>query len=253
MPAVQRTLTAPAGAAIAAVLVASPAAAAQSTPLRAPGAGGPLGNERLSDERTVTRFGQPARRYTLRAAPDPGARAVGKLHFWTEDGVPETYLVLRSQLDAAGRAWLQVRLPQRPNGGTAWVPDYAFKTLKVSRDWLEVDKRRLRARFYRAGELRWSARVGIGAPGTPTPSGRFWIRERLSNAGGNPAYGPFAFGTSAYSRLSDWPGGGVVGIHGTSQPGLIPGRPSHGCVRLRNAKVLELKRLLRVGTPVHIH
>ena len=90
-------------------------------------------------------------------------------------------------------------------------------------------------------------------PGTPTPSGRFWVRERLSNLGGNPAYGPFAFGTSAYSRLSDWPGGGVVGIHGTNQPGLIPGRPSHGCVRVPNGKIMKLKGVMPVGTPIWIH
>ena len=43
------------------------------------------------------------------------------------------------------------------------------------------------------------------------------MRERLRNLNGDPLYGPWAFGTSAYSVLSDWPGGGVVGIHGTNQ------------------------------------
>jgi lipoprotein-anchoring transpeptidase ErfK/SrfK len=62
-----------------------------------------------------------------------------------------------------------------------------------------------------------------------------------------------AFGTSARSDvLTDWPGGGIVGIHGTSLPGLIPGRISHGCVRLRNRDILELDRLMPVGTPVTI-
>jgi lipoprotein-anchoring transpeptidase ErfK/SrfK len=65
-------------------------------------------------------------------------------------------------------------------------------------------------------------------------------------------YGPLAFGTSAYSKLSDWPGGGVVGIHGTNEPGLIPGRPSHGCVRVRNDKITKLARLMPIGTPVRI-
>jgi lipoprotein-anchoring transpeptidase ErfK/SrfK len=44
----------------------------------------------------------------------------------------------------------------------------------------------------------------------------------------------------------------VIGIHGTSQPGLLPGRVSHGCIRLRNADVLRLGRELRVGTPITI-
>ena len=117
----------------------------------------------------------------------------------------------------------------------------------------EIDKSALKARLFRDGREIWTSSVGIGAPGTPTPSGRFWIRERLPNPGGNAAYGPFAFGTSAYSGLSDWPGGGVIGIHGTNQPGLIPGRPSHGCVRVPNSKILKLKPLMPVGTPLWIH
>ena len=95
--------------------------------------------------------------------------------------------------------------------------------------------------------------VGIGAPGTPTPSGRFWIREKF-RVRGAPAYGPYAIGTSAYAPfLTDWPGGGVVGLHGTNAPGLIPGRPSHGCIRLPNAEIAKLYRLAPRGTPIWIH
>ena len=47
-------------------------------------------------------------------------------------------------------------------------------------------------------------------------------------------------------------GGGVVGIHGTDQPQLIPGRPSHGCIRVPNDVVLRLAELLPLGTPVTI-
>lgn len=61
-----------------------------------------------------------------------------------------------------------------------------------------------------------------------------------------------AFRTGAYSTLSDWPGGGVIGIHGTNQPQLIPGAPSHGCIRVPNAAISRLWPLLPVGTPVLI-
>lgn len=70
--------------------------------------------------------------------------------------------------------------------------------------------------------------------------------------GDGKVYGTWAFGTSAYSSISDWPNGGVVGIHGTNQPQLVPGRPSHGCVRVRNAKINLLKRLMPIGTPIEI-
>jgi len=43
-------------------------------------------------------------------------------------------------------------------------------------------------------------------------------------------YGPVAFGTSAYARLSDWPGGGVVGIHGTNEPP----QPGAGLARMHS-------------------
>jgi lipoprotein-anchoring transpeptidase ErfK/SrfK len=62
-----------------------------------------------------------------------------------------------------------------------------------------------------------------------------------------------AFGTSATSdTLTDWPGGGYVGVHGTNEPGLIPGRISHGCVRLKNPDIVRLSKLMPVGTPVTI-
>jgi lipoprotein-anchoring transpeptidase ErfK/SrfK len=104
----------------------------------------------------------------------------------------------------------------------------------------------------RDGRPIMRAPIGVGAAGTPTPAGSFYVRDRVT-AYASPVYGPVAFGTSARSRtLTDWPGGGFVGIHGTDQPGLLPGRVSHGCIRLRNADVLRLARLMPVGTPLRI-
>jgi hypothetical protein len=234
-------------------LVQAAPAAADAPPLRAAGAGGPLGEERLSDERTVTRVGFPQRLSRIRAEPRKHARTIGHLRFYTEDRAPENYVVLRATRDRKDHPWLQIRVPKRPNGSTGWVPAFTLGRLKTITTALEVDKRSLKARLFEDGREIWTSSVGIGARRTPTPSGRFWVREKLGNLGGNSAYGPLAFGTSAYSRLSDWPGGGVVGIHGTNQPGLIPGRPSHGCVRIRNAKLLALGQLMPVGTPVWIH
>ena len=95
--------------------------------------------------------------------------------------------------------------------------------------------------------------VGVGAAASPTPPGRYYLRERLALPGGGSIYGALAFGTSAFSRYrTDWPGGGQVGIHGTNQPQLVPGYISNGCVRLRNGDVLALRRRVQVGTPVEI-
>lgn len=214
----------------------------------APSAAG--ADARLSDERTVTRWAHANLAAKVRAQPAAAARAVARLRWQTEDGLPEVYLVL-ARRDAPGGAWLRIRVPGRPNGRTGWVREEALGRLYTVRTALVIDRRTLRATLARRGRRIWSSPVGVGAPGTPTPAGRFWVRERLRGFGG--AYGPWAFGTSAYSnRLTGWPGGGVIGIHGTNQPGLIPGRPSHGCVRVPNPAIVRLARLMPIGTPVRI-
>jgi hypothetical protein len=212
----------------------------------------PFGNERLSNETTLSRWANTNLIASIRSKPSRSAHKIGKLRWNTEDSVPEVYLVLASRLDAKGAAWLQIRVPGRPNGRKGWVPEEALGQLYVVQTQLVIDRRKLRATLYKRGKKVWSSPVGVGKAATPTPAGRFWIRERLSNLRGSPVYGPWAFGTSAYSRLSDWPGGGVVGIHGTNQPELVPGRPSHGCVRMPNRKITQLKRMMPVGTPLLI-
>jgi hypothetical protein len=206
----------------------------------------------LSDERRTTRWAHAQEIAAIRSEPRGEASPVASLRFQTEDGRAEVYLVLDGRMDAGGRRWLHIRVPARPNGRTGWVLEEALSQLYVVRTQLVIDRGALHARLYRTGRLIWSAPIGVGAPATPTPRGDFWIRERLKGLGDGTAYGPWAFGTSAYSNLSDWPGGGVVGIHGTNEPGLVPGRPSHGCVRVRNDKIRRLARLMPVGTPVRI-
>jgi lipoprotein-anchoring transpeptidase ErfK/SrfK len=152
----------------------------------------------------------------------------------------------------AGRLWLRVELPVLPNGTSGWVPRRALGAYQVSRHRLVVDLRRQRLTLLRRGRVIMRAPVGVGRPGSPTPRGTFLVRNRLRRYRSR-LYGPVAFGTSARSpTMTDWPGGGFVGIHGTDRPDLIPGRVSHGCVRLRNPDILSLARLMPVGTLVDI-
>jgi hypothetical protein len=208
--------------------------------------------DRLSDERTVTRFANAVKRAPVFSAPTSTSRAVGRLHLETEDGPLETYLALERRPDAYGREWVRIRLPGRPNGRTGWTLADNLGPLFLVRTMLRVDRGALRATLFRRGERIWTSRIGIGATSTPTPAGRFWVRSRLRNLRGGTVYGPWAFGTAAYSVLSDWPGGGVVGIHGTDQPWLLPGRVSHGCVRVPNRAIRRLAQLMPVGTPIRI-
>jgi lipoprotein-anchoring transpeptidase ErfK/SrfK len=117
---------------------------------------------------------------------------------------------------------------------------------------LVIDLERLTATLLRDGQPIFHAPIGVGRPEWPTPRGDLYIRDRLTRYR-SAFYGPLAFGTSARSSvLTDWPGGGFVGIHGTDAPDLLPGRVSHGCIRLRNRDILELGRSMPVGTPVTI-
>lgn len=231
--------------AVLAALVVPAAATAAS----APGAGGSV---RLSNEWTFTRWAHPVRKAAVRWLPVPGARRIVRTHYLTEDGFPEVYPVLRSWRDSKSHTWLEVRVPMRPNGQKGWVRRSALGPLYRVRTLLVVVRRRLRATLYDRGRPIWRAPVGIGKPSTPTPAGRFWIREKFRTFDPSGLYGPVAFGSSDYSVLSDWPGGGIVGIHGTSEPLLIPGRPSHGCIRVRNRAVRHLWRLMPIGTPLLI-
>jgi L,D-transpeptidase catalytic domain len=210
------------------------------------------GSQRMSNEVTSTHWAYAKRAAPIRRLPSPTARTVARVRELTEDGFPEVYIVLRRWHGPYGHTWLNVRIPMRPNGQRGWVRASALDRLRHVRTRLVVDRGRLRATLFRSGRRIWRSSIGVGAAGTPTPAGRFWIRERLQVQDPHGIYGPWAFGTSAYSILSDWPGGGVIGIHGTNEPSLIPGRPSHGCIRVPNPRISRLARLMPIGTPVRI-
>jgi hypothetical protein len=207
----------------------------------------------LSNERTLTTWAHPVEEVPIRARPLAHARVLARSRLATEDGYPEVYLLLSSETDATGREWVRMRIPGRPNGRIGWIPRSALGELQVTRWLIEINVSRHWLKTYFKGKLRHTAPVGVGKPDTPTPTGHFWIRERIKVSDRSNPYWPYAFGTSDYSRLTDWPGGGVVGIHGDfGEPQLIPGAPSHGCVRLLPADLIWLAAHVQLGTPVDI-
>ncbi|HWT22607.1 MAG TPA: L,D-transpeptidase [Solirubrobacteraceae bacterium] len=208
---------------------------------------------RLGSTRHLSWWAPVRRPVVARTAPDATAAVVTAVGTRTPDGTANVLSVIRQRGSAAGRLWVQVRLPVLPNGTTGWVPRRALGGYGTVDTRLDVDLRRLRATLFRAGRPVFRAAVGIGAPQWATPTGTFYVRSKLTRYR-SPFYGPVAFATSARSpTLTDWPGGGFVGIHGTNRPDQIPGAVSHGCIRLRNADILALARLMPVGTPLTIH
>jgi L,D-transpeptidase catalytic domain len=233
-----------------AVLATAPAALAAAAPKLPPFT--PAAMKRVSDEHRITRWGYVARVRPIFERPSLHARRVAKLHVYTEDDFPEIYVVLARWRDPKGVAWLRIRVPMRPNGITGWVRESALTDLVTVHTAIRIDRRHQRLTLFRNGRRVFRTRIGVGKPSTPTPAGHFYIREKFRVIG-VPLYGPFAIGTSAYApQLTDWPGGGVVGLHGTDQPYLVPGRPSHGCIRLRNRAIRRLYRLAPRGTPIDI-
>jgi lipoprotein-anchoring transpeptidase ErfK/SrfK len=94
--------------------------------------------------------------------------------------------------------------------------------------------------------------VGVGTATNPTPTGTFYVIGVIRPNPSGP-YGPYAIGTSAFSEtLTDWPGGGVVGIHGTNDPSSVGRNVSHGCVRMNNDDITELAPAISPGTPIFI-
>jgi lipoprotein-anchoring transpeptidase ErfK/SrfK len=210
--------------------------------------------ERLDNLGRESYFAFVDRASVARKEPKTSAGAVTKLTTRTSEGTDDLVLVIARTTDADNHVWLQVRLAVRPNNTTGWVPEDALSELQPVDTWLRINTRAFRITLVKAGKTVFSARIGVGQPQWPTPKGQFFIRAKLSGYGGaGSVYGPLAFITSATSpTLTDWPGGGIVGVHGTNQPGLIPGRISHGCIRLRNADILKLAKLMPVGTPLTI-
>jgi hypothetical protein len=207
----------------------------------------------LSNESTRTTWAHPVLETSIHEHPTPRSHVIARTRVQTEDGFPEVYMLLASLTDAHGREWVRVRIPGRPNGRIGWVARGALGEFHVSRWLIEISLGARRLRAYDNGRLRLSAPVGVGKPSSPTPTGHFWIRELFKVSSRNNPYWPYALGTSAYSTLTDWPGGGVVGIHGDfGKPQLIPGDPSHGCVRMHAADLSRLAPVVPLGTPVHI-
>jgi lipoprotein-anchoring transpeptidase ErfK/SrfK len=199
----------------------------------------------------VSRWAYVARPVAVRAAPSRAARAVGRIGRWTPENYPNLVSLLEQRIQANG-TWVRIRFPKLPNNTTGWVKRGALGSYRVLNTHVIVSRVATRLTLYRNGAVIFQTRVGVGQPQWPTPRGEFYITEKMTGFS-NPAYGPVAFGTSARSAvLTDWPGGGFVGIHGTNAPGLIPGRISHGCIRVRNAAVVRLARLLPIGTPLTI-
>ena len=206
----------------------------------------------LNGPRGLSRWAHVLTKIPARARPSARSRIITRLQPLTPEQTQNLVLVLQGQVNSKGEDWVRVRLPILPNGSTGWIPRGALGSYHKIWTHLVIDRRLFSATLYRRGVAVFRTRVGVGKGYWPTPAGQFYVRERITGFS-DLIYGPIAFGTNARSAvLTDWPGGGFIGIHGTNQPEILPGRVSHGCVRMPNSAILRLARLMPLGTPVTI-
>jgi lipoprotein-anchoring transpeptidase ErfK/SrfK len=192
-------------------------------------------------------------RKTATAFRTPGTRPFARFDRRNVNGVPTVFAVFGARLDRHCRAsWYHVQLPIRPNGATGWVRATSVieRTLHVR---IVVDLSLRRVTLYRGAKPLLVATAAIGSSATPTPTGRYFVNQKLVAPDPLGPFGPAALGISAFSPvLTDWAQGGPIAIHGTNQAELLGSAVSHGCIRVPNDVVEQLWRLVPTGTPVLI-
>lgn len=128
---------------------------------------------------------------TVRARP--GGRALAPLGLHTPFGSAQALWVLRRTA-----AWLGIGGPMLGNGRIGWIPRAAVRLMRDP--WsLHVSLSSRALVVLDAGRSVERYRVAVGAPGAPTPSGRFDVTDRLLT--GDPA-GPYGCCVLALSAVA---------------------------------------------------
>jgi lipoprotein-anchoring transpeptidase ErfK/SrfK len=180
-----------------------------------------------------------------RRQPNAKAPAVAQFSPHNLIGQDTPFLVIAVQ-----PGWYQALLPMRPNGTTGWIAAEDV-TIQEVKDFILANLSKYQLEHYVDGKKVDSFSMGVGVPTTPTPTGLFYVWAIQENPG--PPYDPVIFALSGFSpTLQNWPYGGIVGIHGWSDPGVEGKQISNGCIRLRQSDASKLQRNLPLGTPVQV-
>jgi len=183
----------------------------------------------------------------------PGAGRLASFGPENVNGVPTVFAVLAKRVDVSCAArWYRVQLPLKPNGITGWVRAADVELAPV-RTRIEVDLSERLVTLFDRGRPVLSATAAIGSAQTPTPTGRYYVNQRLVPADPSGPFGPGAIGISAFSEvLTGWTQGGPIAIHGTNRPDLLGRAVSNGCIRVRNDLLRRFFDRTRAGTPVTV-
>ena len=190
-------------------------------------------------------------KHGLRAFALPGDRERARFGRLNVNRFPTVFGVLGAYVDASCRpVWLRVQLPMRPNGEVGYVRASSVR-MGLIRTRVVVDLSEHRLTLHRAGRAVLGVPVAIGSPATPTPTGSYYVNQRLIPEETSGPFGPGAIGISAFSEvLTGWAQGGPIAIHGTNQPWSIGLSVTNGCIRVQNDVLDRLWRSVLPGTPV---
>jgi lipoprotein-anchoring transpeptidase ErfK/SrfK len=205
-----------------------------------------LGSPRLAYAAVVRSHATVSRR--------PGGRAFAGFGRLNVNRVPTVFSIRGVRVDKRCRpSSYLVQIAKRPNGVTGWVRA-AQVSVQPVRTRVVVDLSAKRVTLFRDGKRVLSSTAAIGAPATPTPTGSFYVNQRLIPTDPHGPFGPGAVGISAFSNvLTGWTQGGPIAIHGTNAPWSIGKAVSNGCIRLPNATLRKVFAQALDGTPVVIH
>jgi lipoprotein-anchoring transpeptidase ErfK/SrfK len=178
----------------------------------------------------------------------PNGNLVGAAGKWY--GYDMTMPVLQQ-----GFGWVQVMMPERPNGSTAWLRTSDVE-LSTTAYRIVVHRSQTHVNVYKDGLPLFDFAVGLGKSSTPTPLGSFFVAV-VENPG-PPGYGSVVLDLSAHSEaIQSWQGAGdaIIAFHGpfgaqsTIRNG--GGHISNGCLRMLPEDQTKLAEI-PVGTPVDI-
>ena len=196
--------------------------------------------------------GKATKALVVRAAPADNSAVKWTLPAHNANGYPQ--MVLVDEVRGVGSAtWYHAYVAVRPNESRGWIREGGLALYQVTTR-LDVDLSKRILSVYVAGVLKGSFPVAIGKARYPTPTGHFFINQKLQPAKTDGTFGVLALGISAFQpKLPSYPQGGPIAIHGTNQPKLVGKAVSLGCLRMTNHDILIVSDLAPTGSPVVIH
>jgi hypothetical protein len=197
----------------------------------------------------VIAYVRPGRALALRSRPfGPVVARVGSI---TRFGSPRALGVVATH---RGR-WLAVTEAGIGNNRAVWI-DARAGGLRYARTGLElvVDLSSRTLVVRRDGAHVRNLKVDVGRPGSPTPTGRFAVTDKLSGSAFSVSYGCCILALSAIqpNLPAGWSGGNRIAIHGTLSSGDFGRAVSAGCMHASDYDLRYLMRMVPLGTPVVI-